>query len=230
MRRTCSEPNCERPARGRGLCSRHYQRYKYRGVLTEVAPNVASECRVCGAALPVGHDYRKVFCSDGCGDEWRKRLRREARDAARAKQGCRQCGGTLAGRRADAVFCSLGCASTFRNGQSAQRRRENRKPCVNCGNAIPLHAHRFCSNACALAFRRPQSYGLSPVELATLLSQHSVCAICRTADWGRKGPQVDHDHATGRVRGVLCISCNNGLGRFKDDTARLLAAVEYLTR
>jgi hypothetical protein len=71
-------------------------------------------------------------------------------------------------------------------------------------------------------------YGLSSAELAALLEQHSVCAICKTASWGKKGPVVDHDHATGAVRGILCSHCNMGLGRFRDDPAILRAALEYL--
>ena len=70
-------------------------------------------------------------------------------------------------------------------------------------------------------------YGIGTSEVQALIErQGGRCAIC-----GREGPEhVDHDHTTGRIRGVLCFNCNGGLGQFGDDVARLQQAIEYLER
>lgn len=71
-------------------------------------------------------------------------------------------------------------------------------------------------------------YGLSVEDYLTLLSkQGGVCAICGVAPTTRK-LAVDHNHDTGKNRGLLCDNCNNGLGRFKDDPTRLRSAASYL--
>lgn len=80
---------------------------------------------------------------------------------------------------------------------------------------------------------RQYLYGLTPEQYAEMLEeQGGVCAICGTDEWPGKGnrPHVDHDHSTGRVRGILCSHCNHGLGKFRDDPERLRAAAEYLER
>jgi hypothetical protein len=71
---------------------------------------------------------------------------------------------------------------------------------------------------------------LTPAEYAEqLVRQGGVCAICK-ADPATLSRMlaVDHDHVTGAFRGLLCINCNTGLGKFGDDPALLRAAAEYL--
>ena len=74
-------------------------------------------------------------------------------------------------------------------------------------------------------------FGITIDEAETILDdQGGVCAICEEEIEDPRGfsPHVDHDHATGEVRGVLCFHCNAGLGQFKDDPERLRAAIVYL--
>lgn len=67
---------------------------------------------------------------------------------------------------------------------------------------------------------------------ALLVEQGERCAICGDRLQPEKPPfpHVDHDHKTGKVRGILCFSCNAGLGAFKDSPVRLRLAIAYLER
>jgi len=67
----------------------------------------------------------------------------------------------------------------------------------------------------------------------TLSRQNGVCAICKkpetTTIRGKLiSMPVDHDHNTGKARGLLCTQCNRGLGLFRDSETILQAAIEYL--
>jgi len=70
-------------------------------------------------------------------------------------------------------------------------------------------------------------YGITAVEADVMLAdQGGRCAICAVAP----AVHVDHDHATGAVRQLLCFNCNGGLGQFKDDPDVLRAAADYVER
>jgi hypothetical protein len=73
-------------------------------------------------------------------------------------------------------------------------------------------------------------YGITLAEWDAMLStQDFKCAICGdNAGKSREDWATDHCHTTGKVRSILCPPCNLGLGHFKDDTARLNAAISYL--
>lgn len=74
-----------------------------------------------------------------------------------------------------------------------------------------------------------RKYGLTLNGFDQLLaSQGDRCAICKTEAPRGHGWHVDHCHRTGNTRGVLCHSCNVGLGHFGDDPDRLRAAASYL--
>ena len=78
------------------------------------------------------------------------------------------------------------------------------------------------------ALQLAKKYGITEDEYTQmLLAQDRVCAICGDA------PQatvlaVDHDHNTGKIRGLLCKNCNTGIGFFGDSLERVEKVVEYL--
>lgn len=72
-----------------------------------------------------------------------------------------------------------------------------------------------------------QRFGLGSDQVeAMILEQGGVCRVCRE----NPATQVDHDHATGRVRGILCLNCNAGMGAFGDSVHRMYSALDYLKR
>lgn len=76
-------------------------------------------------------------------------------------------------------------------------------------------------------------FGITADEYDALLEQQGGgCAICGrdTGDGQNRRLHVDHCHATGKVRGLLCSECNLALGKFQDDPELLRRAVDYLVR
>lgn len=114
------------------------------------------------------------------------------------------------------------------------------------GNRNKYHSCRICLNDKQKARRlrsdpvkvKEQSwatklkmmYGLTKDQYQEMLEiQHGCCAICkRPASSFTRPLGVDHNHATGKVRALLCGQCNSGLGMFADEVTRLRNAIEYL--
>jgi len=76
--------------------------------------------------------------------------------------------------------------------------------------------------------RHQRDYNLTPEQLNDLIkSQNNTCKLC-PKPLTASNRHIDHNHKTGKVRGLLCAGCNTGLGKFKDDIATLERAILYL--
>jgi hypothetical protein len=75
--------------------------------------------------------------------------------------------------------------------------------------------------------RRERVYGVSADQYQAMLkAQNGVCAICETKS--KRNLSVDHCHETGKVRALLCVKCNAGLGCYGDNPAFARKAAAYL--
>ena len=96
--------------------------------------------------------------------------------------------------------------------------------CKPCHNGISLK-NRERRHGSQRNYMLRHRYGVEPEFVEALKeSQAGLCAICRRAP----ARHLDHDHNSGRIRGMLCFSCNGGIGQFSDDSSRLRAALTYL--
>lgn len=137
--------------------------------------------------------------------------------ALRRLSACGQCGSPLAGMRADAKWCSATCRS--------RARKDGDRP-----------GHRARRAAWHAARGRWLRHGLDPDAAGQLLK--AGCGVCGRAFDTPRLAHVDHDHSCcpGQlscgdcVRGLLCPSCNAGIGFLGDSPARLRAAATYLDR
>lgn len=79
-----------------------------------------------------------------------------------------------------------------------------------------------------------RDYGITLEQYNTMLAaQNGACKICENTSPGTRSQSVnfsvDHCHKTKRIRGLLCTSCNRGIGHFKDDPALMRRAADYLS-
>jgi recombination endonuclease VII len=132
-------------------------------------------------------------------------------------------------------YCStvqpIDCLGKYKDCKSGWERWRNK--CKSCSRNASNE--RYSSNpdvrsrmkATAQAGRFKNLYGVSVQEVDDMRAAQSFkCGAC-----GLTRPLcVDHDHVTGRVRGLLCKQCNFGIGYFHDSVSKLEGAIEYLKK
>jgi hypothetical protein len=113
--------------------------------------------------------------------------------------------------------------------------------CTRCKNEKPETAEFFPPHnkkkngldswcrSCRATYRNANCRGkfrdvISDEQLQSLKDTTKECVICGSEE----KLVVDHDHATGKIRGMLCNHCNRGLGHFKDSPMLLECASQYL--
>lgn len=79
-------------------------------------------------------------------------------------------------------------------------------------------------------YRLKSKFGKDVMVADMLQKQDGKCAICKSPDFAPRGPNVDHDHETGEIRGLLCMKCNVGIGMFADSTEVMESAIAYLRK
>lgn len=112
---------------------------------------------------------------------------------------------------------------------------DGKKLCTRCGVTFPVKEFAASKKSlnglsshcrrCRNDYRLKQLYGISADEHAALLNRYeNSCGAC----YSKKDPNVDHDHTTGVVRGVLCGDCNRALGLLRDDESVIAGLLAYL--
>jgi hypothetical protein len=113
--------------------------------------------------------------------------------------------------------------------------------CSYCDTTKPIDGFRldrrrksgvspWCTE-CWAAHNRFRNHGLGAETYRAMVEDNNDrCVICSEPESIRENLSVDHDHVTGMIRGLLCHSCNVGLGHFRDNPELLRAAADYMER
>lgn len=242
----CSVDNCTNGAQSRGWCGKHYQRWRTYGdpnaaVRVRNDRPVKAECVIDGCKNPVtargwcGRHYRR----------WRQSGDPEGSGPRPALPGERTCSISGCPRPMQARgWCKMHWTRWRRTGDPGKRLgerpgAEEDRQCLTCNETKSPENFALdtrypskrvskcfqCQKKYQRAYGLARRYGLSMEEYSALESAGGGrCATCDSP-----GPLcVDHDHSTGRVRGLLCQNCNKALGHAKDNPDILKRLIEYL--
>lgn len=112
----------------------------------------------------------------------------------------------------------------------------NKKVCCHCHQILPLTAFsknkqnpdglRYNCKKCQAFYHIKRTYGLSKNDYLSMLNeQNNGCKICGVSDVKLV---VDHNHKTGKVRGLLCHNCNVAIGKLQESPELFFRALQYI--
>lgn len=112
------------------------------------------------------------------------------------------------------------------NAKNAEKRRERSKTWREANaERVKSYQEKRVESGKHFEYRLKRVYGITPDDYFSMFDrQNESCAICKE----EVRLYVDHCHATGKVRGLLCRSCNLALGFLRDDEARIMGMLDYL--
>lgn len=218
----CTYPGCARALRTAGLCFGHYERKKKGEELRPFVDWTQVPCRgpLCKrmARYNTGYCVRHHIQMREHGEVWVI--------------------GTRRGRTTRPVVCvEVGCESTkiAVRGRCYAHISDDQTTCwLPWCTSEPSTTSGLCEPHRGSHNRLMHFYGIGwPERLRLSEEQGAKCAICGAPDDIENGApvlHVDHCHATGRVRGLLCGACNRGLGLMRDNVELLQNAIAYIER
>jgi len=214
-------------------CENIYRKARYVPAPPRIrVPRTEKRCSHCGMVKPLSDFYRRRRNSENPG----------------ASSECKRCNYE--------IQHAIVLANQKRKRELILARRE--KKCCICKIVKPLDQFPVCRTrldgknstckSCLLSYQRQRrktirgklmrkeiylkrDHDITTAQYSDLLrKQNYVCAICGRNGHikGKPSLAVDHDHRTGKIRGLLCFNCNTGLGKFDDDPKYLLRASQYL--
>lgn len=206
---TCANPRL--PNRSR--CAECAVKQKERQARRRDQRKKTGKCSECGS-LPIPG---KTLCQRHLDDLTLRRARKIA-------QGLCLCGSPLKSKN----YC-VDCLELNRRSKSASiQRKIDVGMCAACGR-VPPKPGRFHCVECLYRMQL-RKYDMTIADFMKLYNEHDGhCAICES-DGDGKSLHIDHDHISGKVRGLLCFKHNAALGFMGDDPERIRKLADYVER